>query len=491
MLDKIRNWIAEKISTDRMFKAARLSRLEADWSVSPLKTNEELKANLPLLILRSRDLAKNNSDYIKWLGMRSTNIVGHNGITLMMKVKNPDGKPDKFANQIIENNWGEWGKKRNRYCSYDQQLDWTEIQELVDECLARDGDAFVRVVEGADNPYLFSLQVLDSLDIDINFNAENWNGHRVIMGIELDEKDRPVAYHKLNRQAMFGTTKTRERIPASEIIHLYHVRFPSQVRGFPLATGAILDLNMADGYKETALVGARAAAAQMGIWEPNSAAPGKIDPTKKSDDDAPPEVDVQPGRIIRGKRGWKFTPFTPNQPVSVFGTFLKSIYQSIANGLGVLYNTFRNDFESINFSSLRGGTIAERDVWKCEQRFLIAGFVEFVFARWLKMFLVSGLSNLPFSKYSKFLADTWQPRRWDWVDPVKDANAILSKLNMKITSRTRICSELGTDFDEILNELEQEENELRQRKLTTDVTIEPPKLKGKNNGQAKDSKQAA
>jgi len=488
MFDSIRSWIAEKVAPARMFKAARMSRLEADWSISPIKTNDELKANLPLLILRSRDLAKNNSDYIKWLAMRATNVVGHNGITLMMKVKNPDGKPDKTANQIIEYNWGEWGRKRNGYCSYDQQLDWPEIQEMVDCCLARDGDAFIRVIEGSDNPYLFSLQILDPLDIDINFNSENWNGNRVIMGIELDDKDRPVAYYKLNRVTMSGTTKARERIPASEIIHLYHVRFPAQVRGFPAATGAILDLNMADGYKETALVGARAAAAQMGIWEPNANAPGKIDPGKKSDDDAPPEVDVQPGRIIRGKRGWKFTPFTPNQPVSVFGTFLKSIYQSIANGLGVLYNTFRNDFESINFSSLRGGTIAERDVWKCEQRFLIAGFTEVIFARWLKMFLVSGLSTLPFSKYKKFLADTWQPRRWDWVDPVKDANAIKAKLEMKITSRRRICNELGADLDEIFAELEEEEKEMRKRKLTPEITTD--KLKGQNNGQ-KDSKQAA
>ncbi|MCP3965777.1 MAG: hypothetical protein GY718_05395, partial [Lentisphaerae bacterium] len=59
----------------RNFQAARQTRLEADWILSPLTTNEELRSDLRKLMMRSRDLAKNNSDYIKWLQMRETNII--------------------------------------------------------------------------------------------------------------------------------------------------------------------------------------------------------------------------------------------------------------------------------------------------------------------------------------------------------------------------------------------------------------------------------
>lgn len=468
MLDKTRNWLAEVIAPWREFKAARHSRLENDWIVSPLKTNEEIKKSLRTLILRSRDLSKNNSDYIKWLNMREVNIVGHNGIKLMMKVKNPNGTIDKKANNTIETNWATWGKKRNGYCTIDKTLDWVEVQALVDREVALTGDGFIRKIKGADNPYLFALQFIDSLDIDIDYNVENFYGNRIIMGIEIDNNDRPVAYYKLNHQQTPGMGGTHERIPADEMYHVFHTRFVGQVRGYPAATGAILDLNMADAYKETSLVGARAAAAQMGIWEPSTAAVGKIKPGQAGSDDAPPETDVQPGKILRGKRGWSFKSFLPSQPVSGFSAFMKSINRSIANGLLVSYNYFRNDLEGVNFSSLRGGAIAERDNWKCEQRFLVASFVELVFADWLKMFLLSGLSNLPFSKFSKFLADTWLPRRWDWVDPAKDAKANQAKRDLGVISTRRICAELGTDYDEIQEEIKQEELD----KLTLKSIIE-------------------
>ena len=457
MLDKTREWLAGVIAPARAFKAARQSRLENDWIVSPLKTNEELKKDLVTLKRRSSDLAVNNSDYIKFLSMREVNIVGHNGILLMMKVKNPDGSVDKSANGIIESNWSIWGKKRNGYCVFDKTMDWIEVQKFVDRMVAVRGEVFVRKIKGADNPYMFSLQFLDDLDIDVNYNIENYYGNRIIMGVEVDNKDRVVAYYKKNDNTFPGAPGTYERIPADEVYHIFHVRFPGQVRGYPAATGAILDLNMAEGYKETSLVGARAAAAQMGIWEPDGTAPGKINPNSKTDDDAPPETDMSPGKILRGKRGWKFKEFTPTQPVSAMASFLKSIYRSIANGLNVAYNYFRNDLEGVNYSSLRGGAVAERDTWKCEQQFLIASFVEMVFADWLKMFLLSGLSNLPFIKYKKFLADIWLPRRWDWVDPVKDAKANETKHKLRIISTRRICAELGTDYDEIQEELLQEE----------------------------------
>ncbi len=39
---------------------------------------------------------------------------------------------------------------------------------------------------------------------------------------------------------------------------------------------------------------------------------------------------------------------------------------------------------------------------------------------------MSGALNLTADKYDKFSAIEWKPRRWQWVDPLKDtqANAI-------------------------------------------------------------------
>ncbi|MCH2379769.1 MAG: hypothetical protein MK236_10155, partial [Pedosphaera sp.] len=36
---------------------------------------------------------------------------------------------------------------------------------------------------------------------------------------------------------------------------------------------------------------------------------------------------------------------------------------------------------------------------------------------------LSGAPNLPAAKYDKFSAIEWKPRRWQWVDPLKDTQA--------------------------------------------------------------------
>ena len=36
---------------------------------------------------------------------------------------------------------------------------------------------------------------------------------------------------------------------------------------------------------------------------------------------------------------------------------------------------------------------------------------------------MSGALNLPAAKYDKFSAIEWKPRRWQWVDPLKDTQA--------------------------------------------------------------------
>ncbi len=466
----------------RNFKAARHSRLESDWIINSFKTNEELKKDLEKLVLRSRDLAKNHSDYIKYLDMRETNIVGENGIKLNMKVKDFDGNIDATANNIIEDHFKQWGKKRNGYCTLDRNMDWVEIQAFVDRSFATDGECFVRVIKGADNPYLFSLQFIDSLDIDISLNCEanySSNKNRIIMGIELDDFDRPVAYYrKIFSNNSQTTCYQHERILAEQIIHVFKMKFAAQVRGYPASTGAILDLNMVDGYKETALVGARVAAAQMGIWVPDKSAIGDagldLDGNVDDNNEAPPEVDVTPGKIIRGKKGWTLETFTPTQPVAGFSPFVKTVYRSIANGLNVNYNTFRNDLESVNYSSLRAGTLAERDRWKMEQKFLISSFNEVLFAQWLQMFLATNLSPLPLRKYYHFLTDNWQPRRWVWVDPIKDAKANQLKLEMDLTSKQRLCAELGIDYYDIIDELKTELEVEKSLQLTPNLIGKEP-----------------
>jgi capsid protein len=123
--------------------------------------------------------------------------------------------------------------------------------------------------------------------------------------------------------------------------------------------------------------------------------------------------------------------------------------------------------------------LSERDGWKIDQQFLIENFIDIVYMRWLRMFLLSGLSILPFSKIEKFDAAIWQPRRWQWVDPRADVQANLSAIAGLIKSPQEVIRENGGDPDDVLADIQAFSQAANAAGLTF-----LPSIKDANNNQA-------
>lgn len=459
-------WKAEREAAklelqQRRFQAAAVDRTTSDWVLSPITTNEDIRSNLKRLVERSRDLAKNNSGYRRWLSMRQRNIIGPQGFLLQAKVWNepqagiPE-RPDKMANEILEANWYAWGTQTAQACTVDGRHSWHSLCTLVDRAHAVDGEAFVRVLRGNYNQWGLTLQPIDATLIDVDLNVPAGNGqNEIIMGVERDAWGRPVAYHVLAADYYNRTYTTDKyvRIPAADMIHVFTPEFVGQVRGFPPAAAAIQDMNMAAGYREAVLINARTAACNMGIWERPVNASGKITFDNPGDAENKATMDMEPGRFAIAPKGWTFKSLTPSNAPGAVGDFLKVIERSIASGLDVNYNDFANDLEGVNFSSLRYGALCERDSWKMEQAAFIEGFCRFVWRAWLEQFLLSGRSVLPFSKVDKFDAVVFIPRRWDWVDPLRDIKADREAVDMRVLAPQDIIREAGRDPDEVLEEI--------------------------------------
>ena len=456
----------------RRFTAAQMSRLVADWVNSNVKTNDDIKRHLPVLVARSRDLAKNNSEYRKFLAMKERNVVGDTGIKLQVRAKNPDGALDKYANSTIEHHFMRWGRKRNGWCYKGRKLSWHAIQILFIRTLAIDGEVFIRKIFGdKKNPYKFSLQFLNSTLCDINYNEKLSNGNRVVMGVELNHNEAPVAYwFKTDESDIYAK---RVRIPENEIIHHFKQEFIGQVRGFPQACAAILDINMLGGYKEAELIAARVTSAKMGFLIPEKGRGGRYNPD--GDDGKMPINEVSPGALELLPAGYKFEKFDPQNPGANFAGFFKAIMRSIASGLGIAYNDFANDLEGVNFSSMRAGNISERDGWKLDQLDMIESFCEDVYLSWLTMFLLSGLTNLPFTKLEKYESDSWQGRRWPFVDPLKDAKFAATMISQKLKSPQSFIMEIGGDPDEVIEDFKEWEEKLEKAKLIKIEGEKPPK----------------
>lgn len=466
---------AHKRSVD--YAAAMNSRLTAGMASYSLSANQEIYRSLRALRARSRELARDNAHAKKFLQMVESNVIGPDGIILQNKAGDfqSDGtlKLDQIANNQIERAWRDWSKRG--VCEITGKMSLAAVQRLYARTMARDGEVLLRIIRDKRNKYGMTVQFIDVDRLDERYNDTLENGRTIRMGVELDADGKAIAYHILNQHPGDWMARTdiqaqRVRIPADEIIHDFVCERPEQIRGVPWMHAAMLRLSHLGAFDEAAIIAARIGAAKMGFF---TAEDGDIS-NMSDDEDAAGNLmtEVDPGMFGVLPKGYGFQAFDPKYPEANYDGFTKACLRGIASGFGVSYNSLASDLEGVSYSSIRQGVLDERDAWKTIQSSVVDGLMTRLFSAWLEIALLRGaVGNLPASKLSKFRADTWQPRRWQWVDPSNDINAAKEQVALGVKSRRQIAAEQGDDLDDILLEQQQEVERMEALGLTPSTDV--------------------
>jgi lambda family phage portal protein len=440
----------------RNYAAAKINRLTNDWATVISSGDAEIKGDLKTLRARARELERNNDYARRYFKALENNVLGSTGIGLQMKSRDFSGNLDQQANKKIESAFADWGSKYN--CCVDGCTTWIDVQRLALRSMARDGSVLIRFVRGYSNPYSLALQIIEADHLDHDFNDKTADG-QVRFGVETDKFGKPVAYHILQRHpgdthVLGYSANKRERIPASEVLHLFVKDRPGQTQGVPWLTSAISGLRMLEGYREAELVAARVSASKMGFYTETSP-----DGYVASDDgDGNLVYEAEPGSFERLPMGMDFKAVDFQHPNSAFGDFNKAVLRGVASGLGVSYNTLANDLEGVNYSSIRAGLLDEREEYKTHQSFIIDHLCRPVFFAWLEQALLTDALNLPAEKMDKFNAAEFRGRRWQWVDPLKDVQANITSIEAGLKSRRQVVSEMGGDFEDVIDELAEDQS---------------------------------
>lgn len=442
-----------KANKKRNFDAAGTGRLVADWVYAIGSADKEIHASLDRMRGRSRELAMNNTWYRRYIHLTKTHVVGPKGVQLQLKAQDPNGALDTVANDRIESHWNTWGKRGT--CDTTGRLSWVGLQHLAIESCARDGEVLIRFTFDSKSTYGLKLQVIEADLLDHKLNIDLKNGNTVRMGVELNQWGMPVAYHLLNKHPNDGDftstqTSVYQRVSADEILHLYLPDRAHQNRGYPWGHAAMAPLNMVRGYEEAEVVAARTAAAKMGFFTQNEAGDayqGEVEDSGRL------VMNAEPGTFEMLPFGVNVQTFDPQHPSGNFASFMKTALRSIASGLNVSYNTLANDLEGVNFSSMRAGLLEERSNYEILQNWFIEWLCQPVFEKWLEIALLKNVLGLPANKFDKFNAASWQPRRWAWVDPMKDVEANILAIGHGLKSPYSVASESGVDPEDILREI--------------------------------------
>ncbi|NBV43025.1 phage portal protein, partial [bacterium] len=251
------------------------------------------------------------------------------------------------------------------------------------------------------------------------------------------------------------------RVPAEEVIHGFISDIVGQKRGLPWMATSLYRMKMLHGFEDAALVNARVTASKMGFFEREEGY------GPEEDEDYELTMDVEPGMYRELPPGVRVKEINPQYPNGELAVFSKSMLRGIASGLGVAYNNLANDLEGVNYSSIRQGTLDEREHWKDLQEWFIEALIEPVFEAWLPIALLSGRITvkdkpLKAERLDKYRIVEWQPRRWQWIDPRADVVAAVESKNNLLTSPGQIIRDQGRDPDAVWREIAADINQMRE-----------------------------
>jgi lambda family phage portal protein len=447
----------------RKFDAATAGRRASGWEATGTSVNTETLLSLRILRDRSRDMVRNNPYAKNAVDVITTNTIG-TGLRA-----NPTGENDAQTKQVTQL-WKDFAETTE--CDFNGQMNFYGLESLVMRTVAESGECLIikrPLGSKSKNAVPFQLQVVEPDFIDLSRdNPVLQNGGYIQQGIEFDKNGKRVGYYLYPRHPgeSFSHTIVSTFVKASEVLHVYRIERPGQIRGIPFGVSAMMRLKDFDDYEDAELMRQKIAACfAVFITDSGANSLGGAKPNDKL-----PER-VEPGIIERLPAGKTVTFGAP--PVTTgYAEYSKKILQAIAIGYGVTYEALTSDLSNVNFSSGRMGWLEfHRRIVHWQDNILIPMFCNGVF-EWFKEYLqILGAKG-------KFKTIWTAPRR-EMIDPVKETEAFQLAIRNGLMSWSEVVRMLGSDPETVLQQIIDERKKFKAAGVILDcdpeMTVPPQK----------------
>jgi lambda family phage portal protein len=452
-LQRVRSRVALELTTGYLERHAQRFRYDGatagrrahGWYAASTDANVELMGSLIWLRNRSRDLIRNNPYAARAVEELAGNVVG-TGIVPKAKTGNVG------LDKIIDAEWPFFADG----CDTPQRLDFYGMQTLTVRTMAESGEAIVRfrprnAVAGLRVP--LQLQMLEADFLDQARTMGLVNGH-VMEGVQFDELGRRVAYWLFSYHPG-GVLILNPRggivsqpVPADQIMHVYRVLRPGQVRGVPWLAPVMMALRDLDDYCDAERVRKKVEACVTAFVEQPEGIDG--DPLGLAGTDPSsglPVESFQPGMVEYLKPGQSIK-FNNPPPAGGYREYKMTELQGIMAGIGLPYELGTGDMSQVNYSSWRGGMLGFRNTVEAFRWLtLIPLFAMPVWRRFIDTLILQG--RIPASAAEdpriNLRSVQWTAPRFESVDPVKDAEAVLKDVRMGRKSWFEAVLENGYD----------------------------------------------
>ncbi|MGL6193980.1 MAG: phage portal protein, partial [Thermoguttaceae bacterium] len=418
--------------------------LSADGSMTP-----EIRR---ILRNRARYEVANNS-YAKGLAVTiSTDCIG-TGPRLQILSDN-----DKF-NSIVEAEFTAWSEAAR----LGEKLQTMRMSKITD------GEAFAAILK---NPRINHPVEIDIRPIEADRITSPYPSlQREMDGVEYDQFGNPIRYHIATEHP--GDTSlwhgTFETIAAEYMIHWYRPDRPGQSRGIPEITPALPLFAQLRRYTLAVLAAAETAADFAAVLYTDSPANGEAQPLEPLD-----IVALEKRMATVMPDGWKLGQIRAEQPNTTYAEFKREILGEIGRCMLVPVNILIGDSSKHNYAS---GRLDHQGYYRninveqklCEQVVLFP-----IFDAWyreacrLRLF-TPPKRGFPLNRTGNQVKGGTVRTSicgeaacffWDGVehvDPIKEAKAVATRIDSRVSNLAIECAKYGRDWEDVLTQAAKEE----------------------------------
>ncbi|WNF45823.1 phage portal protein [Pseudomonas sp. SG20056] len=457
------------------YEGAGHGRRAQSWDAPDAALNAVAIPALPTLRKRSKAAVRNNPWAASGISKRVSSLIG-TGITPRAQIKDPDLR--SAINQL----WTDWADESDA----DNLTDFYGQQSLIARMVEESGECFVRLRyrRGEDGLAVpLQLQVLPPEFVPLDRNFVTRRGNVVRAGIEFDQVGRRVAYwmwknHPGDARALGTSYNTLNRIPASEVLHIFEPLEGGQLRGIPRLAPVLLRLKSLDNYDDAVLFRQEVANLFAGfITKPRGDGPPTLDPATgqpfKTDTDGVPMVAMEPGTLQELMEGEEVKFSDPPAAGDTYVDFMKQQLMAAAAGVELPYELLTGDMADISDRVLR---VLLNDFRRRIEQLQFGVYVfqlcRPVRAAWLDAAWLSGAIQLPqyFERRREYLRTRWVPQGWAYMHPVQDVQGKLLEIKGGLASRSEHALRNGYDAEVI--DQENADDNLRAKTLGLDYTTD-------------------
>jgi lambda family phage portal protein len=371
------------------------------------------------------------------------------------------------------------------YADAGWRMSFGEIQYLVKRNMLEYGEFLVLLPMLKDpiRPYSLACMVIHPLRLGTPSDLlASGNIHD---GVELGDYGEPVAYWIRNATtsgymtALGNTSGNYTRVPARRghrwnVIHGYVQHSPDQVRGMPFFAPAMKYFRDLNDYLDAELVSNVVTAAfslfiETGAVDPMTMAGALAHHTYTDDDDAESDLRYQeliPGAIMYGSTGQKPHAITADRPGPTFKVFVKEVKKALAMSVNMPYVSLFHDVEETNYAGFRAAML---DAWRVfdAQRVWLGNRFDgpvrkmLVEEAWLRGH-IPDISDF-YDRMDAYCSCQWIGSPKGNIEPIKEVQADILAINNKLKTRAKANSERGSDWRRTFAQLQEEEEDLRDR----------------------------